>query len=316
MDGYASLLSVFPESLQKVLQRVPSAQVHEIRLRAGQAVAVSTRGVEWYVTDSGELTERVSDAVHCDVAWLRDIVDRVCQQSVYAHGEELRYGFLLAPNGCRIGVAGTAVTECGRVVGYRQITSLCFRIAREHRGCASDLARFLCQRGVAGALVCGEPSSGKTTLLRDLIREFTQRRLSVAVVDERGELTGNGILIGCDILRGAPKADGIVQAIRCLAPRVVVFDELGDAEETEAVRKAVTCGVPVIASVHGRCPEEIYRRDALRPALTSGVFDYLVQLRGCHAPGEIASVIRTEEWNESGRNAVDLFGGNRLRYQR
>ena len=87
-------------------------------------------------------------------------------------------------------------------------------------------------------LICGEPASGKTSLLRDLARGLSSgdygeiRR--VAVVDERGELSGAGELPLCDVLRGCPKAEGIQQAVRCLSPEVVLFDELGSREETQA----------------------------------------------------------------------------------
>lgn len=317
MDGWTTLLALLPEELHRVLRRLPpsvSTQVQELRLRAGQAVALGIRGEERYVTAGGVVTVQADAALVCDEHWLRLVIDRVCEHSVYAHQEELKCGFLPAPDGCRIGIAGTAVLEHGEIVSYRHITSLCMRVAREHRGCAASLAARLCADGVAGALICGEPSSGKTSLLRDLLREFSARRLSVAVVDERGELTGSGVPFGCDGLRGSPKALGIEQAIRCLSPRVVVFDELGGVREVEAVRQALYSGVPVVASVHCRNPEELFRREGLAETLYSGAFPYLVQLRGPTAPGEIAVVRRVEEWlRETVGTVTDLFDGHRVR---
>ncbi len=297
-DGWEALVALLPCELSEAVRRLPRSvteRVQELRLRAGQAVAVGVRGEECYVTAAGVLTAQADAAIRCRAEWLHSVVDRVCEHSVYAHQEELKRGFLPAPRGCRIGIAGTAIVENGVVVGYRGITSLCMRVAREHRGCAGALAQVLCRNGVAGALIGGEPSSGKTAILRDLLREFTARRLSVAVVDERSELTGGGAL-GCDILRGAPKAVGIEQAIRCLSPRVVVFDELGGADEISAVRQALYCGVPIVASVHCREMRELLQREGLYDALRGGAFPYTVQLRGAAAPGEIAAIVRTEEW--------------------
>ena len=314
-NGFDTLLTLLPEEPRRLLGHLPpnvKAQVQELRLRAGQAVCVSIRGSEYYVTADGSFTDHAGGALHCTVAWLRQTVDRACEQSVYAHQEELRHGFLPAPEGCRIGVAGTAVVEKGRIVSYRNITSLCLRVAREHCGCAHDLAEQLCKNGIQGALICGEPSSGKTSLLRDLLRDFAARRIAAVAVDERGELTGGGLL-GCDILRGAPKAQGIIQAIRCLSPRVIVFDELGDTAELQAVHSALTCGVPVVASVHCRHPEDLLRREGMAEALRSGAFAYLVQLQGFESPGQIADVIRTEEWlREAARNTADPNGGDWL----
>ena len=297
-DGWNAITAVLPEEMRRLLRHLPPDvrdSVQELRLRAGQAVSISVGGAERFVTADGRLTEAAGGALYCTAAWLRLIVDRVCEQSLYAHQEELRQGFLPAPAGCRIGIAGTAVVENGRITGYRDITSLCLRVAREHRGCAAALAERLCENGVCGALICGEPSSGKTSVLRDLLREFAARRLSCAVVDERGELTGGGIY-GCDILRGAPKAAGVGQAVRCLAPRVIVFDELGGQEEIEAVCDALSCGVPIVASAHCRTAQELLHRDGMQRVLQSGAFTYLVQLEGRTAPGTVARLLRTEDW--------------------
>lgn len=305
MNEFESLLTLLPEEARRLIGRLPpeaAAQVQELRLRAGQAVSVGIRGQERYITADGRFTDAAGGALHCRAEWIRQIVDRVCEQSLYAHQEQLRCGFLPSPTGCRIGIAGTAITEGGRIVGYRDITSLCLRIAREHRGCAAELVQTLCENGVRGALLCGEPSCGKTTLLRDLVREFISRRLSVTVVDERGELAMTAL--GCDVLRGAPKSQGIEQAIRCLSPQVVVFDELG-ADEMEEVRRAAACGVPIVASAHCRQPRDLLLRDGMRDLLNGGVFPFLVVLRGRGRPGEIERVIRTEEWlSEMDRDAA------------
>lgn len=317
VDGFGTLTALMPEELRRVLERLPPwvrDDVQEIRLRAGQAVAVGIRGTERYVTAGGVTTAQAEAALCCQEPWLRQMIDNACEQSVYAHQEELKRGFLPAPRGCRIGIAGTAVVENGSIVGYRHITSLCMRVARDHRGCAAELASRLCADGVAGALICGEPSSGKTSLLRDLLREFSVRHLSVAVVDERGELTGGGVPTGCDSLRGAPKALGIEQAIRCLSPRVVVFDELGGAEEIRAVTQALYCGVPIVASVHCRHPRELLYREGLAQALHGAVFPYVVQLHGATKPGEIVAVRRVEEWlSEMAGDSVDFSDRQRMR---
>ncbi len=311
VNSFDTLLAVFPEPLRRALCELPpdvKESVQEIRLRAGQAVSVSVGGCEQYIRGDGAFTEFAGGALHCHVSWLGGIVDRVCEHSLYAHWEELRQGFLPAPEGCRIGVAGTAVVENGRITGYRHITSLCVRIARDHTGCARDLARELCDNGVHGALICGEPSSGKTSLLRDLVREFAARHLSVAVVDERLELTG-GYPVPCDVLRGAPKAEGIEQAVRCLAPRVIVFDELGDTAELHAVHTALTCGVPVVASVHCTSPAVLLQREGMRDLLYSGAFSKLVLLHGASAPGTVKQTWETEMWlREMDRHTVDLSG--------
>ncbi len=311
VKGYTAAVSLLPHVLQGPLLQVDasvSRRVQELRLRAGQAISLGFEGEEWFVTENGKVTAQRENGVVCDEGSLRRIVDRILEYSVYAHQEELRRGFVTS-GGCRVGIAGTAIIDGGQITGYRAISALCIRVAREHKGCAKTLLPLLCENGVHSALICSEPAGGKTSILRDLASQLADRRLSVTVIDERGELSAGGALSGCDVLCYAPKAPGIEQAIRCLAPRVVLLDELGTADELAAVCDGFLRGVPMIATAHLRTPEELYRRDGLRSVLERGVFDYVILLCGRHTPGHIAQVLRTEEWlrerDRSGRGAAD-----------
>ncbi len=298
MDGYTAAVSLLPHALQTPLlavDTVVSRRAQELRLRAGQAVSLGFGGEEWFVAENGMVSVKREDGIVCSEVLLRQSADRILEYSVYAHQEELRRGFVTA-GGCRVGIAGTAVVEHGQITGYRAISALCIRVAREHVGCAETLMPFLCENGVHSALICSEPAGGKTSILRDLAAQFACRRLPVTVIDERGELSGGRPLVGCDVLCHTPKAAGIEQAVRCLAPRAVLLDELGDADELAAVCDGFLRGVPTIATVHLRTPEELCRRDGLRDMLERGVFDYVILLCGRHAPGHIAQVLRTEDW--------------------
>ncbi len=298
MNGYPAAVSLLPEPLCRPLLRVEpqtADRVQEIRLRAGQALSVCIRGEERYVRADGTLSTERQEGLLCTAELLRATVQRLLQYSAHAHTEELRRGFVTA-GGCRVGIAGTAVTANGYVTGYRAIDALCIRVARTHTGCAAAVASALCGDGVHSALLCGEPAAGKTSLLRDLARELMERRLPITVIDERGEIAIGRALDGCDVLRYVPKAAGVEHAVRCLSPRAILLDELGETEEIRAVRDGASRGVPTIATVHGRSLEELCRRRALRTALQDGVFEYLIQLEGRRSPGEIAHIVRTEEW--------------------
>ena len=64
----------------------------------------------------------------------------LCEYSVHTHQHEICCG-CYGPVRCRAGIAGTAVVENGRVISYRNITSICIRVARRHSGCAAELYR-------------------------------------------------------------------------------------------------------------------------------------------------------------------------------
>ena len=141
-------------------------------------------------------------------------------------------------------------------------------------------------------------SAGKTTMLRDLARllsnEGTQ---SVALIDERGELAAcvngepqNDVGL-CDVYDGYPKAEAIRQAVRSMAPQLILCDEIGGSEDAAAVAQCQNCGVRVIATAHAGSMEELRRRKPLQAILDSGAFSVFVFLKGHEQAGQTAYVV-------------------------
>lgn len=290
-DGFEEAVALLPQPLQEVLMRVPSSirdRVQEIRLRNNAPITLSLPNSDYIVSNA-----------LCKVNDLSNAFENLCDYSVHAHQNELRQGYIHTKNGCRAGVAGTAVVENGEVVSVRNVTSICLRIAREHGGCAKGIAFTVVNGGkLHGLLLCGEPASGKTSLLRDLVRILTigevDRPFRLTVVDERGELS-RGTPLPCEVLVGYPKAVGIEQALRTLSPEGIVFDELGSAAEVAAVVRSLNSGVAAIASLHADSVEALRRRVVARQALQSGAFEYVALLAGRQQPGQIAKVLSAKE---------------------
>lgn len=318
MTSWDILRPYLPQAWIAALEALPmqeQAGIQELRLRAGEPVMLSFSSDDRTLCVSRSSTLHQPDAIVCRPEQLETCFLRFCEESVYAHEAELREGFVAVRGGVRVGVAGTAVLDGDRVRTVRQVTSLCIRLPRRHAGCAASLIPLICSAGaVRSTLLVGEPSSGKTSLLRDIAATLAARRVRVAVVDERGELGGVDGLRGCDVLRGYPKAVGILQAVRCLAPQVVVFDELGDTAEIAAVAACAHAGVATVASLHGRSPFELAQKNAVREMIDREVFEQWVFLQGRHAPGRWLECVYPEVadgeiyWHPADRGGGDRFG--------
>jgi len=178
-------------------------------------------------------------------------------------------GFLTAPGGHRIGICGKVVCKDWMVTGIREIYSLCIRVARDYPGIGT---KVLSAQG--SVLILGAPGWGKTTLLRDMIRQLSEKEC-VAVVDERYELFPPGFPVGkrMDVLWGAPKAQGIEMVLRSMGPNWVAVDEITAPEDSAAMLEAFGCGVRLIATAHASSIHDFLRRNIYQPLVQRRVFD-------------------------------------------
>ena len=83
-----------------------------------------------------------------------------------------------------------------------------------------------------------------------------------------------------DVLDGYPRAEGIVQALRVLAPTTLVCDEIATDADADAILLAAGCGVRMLASAHAGSIEELLHRRVLAPLLEADVFRWAVLLGG------------------------------------
>ena len=185
----------------------------------------------------------------------------------------LSKGYLTVAGGHRIGVSGDAVIKDGQINGFRTVSSLCIRIARDIRGIAPAEG----ERG--SVLILGAPGWGKTSLLRDLIRRRS-RLEQVSVVDERGEIFPKHFDTGyyTDILRGTSKAQGIEMMLRTMGPKCIAVDEITAPEDAKAILNAAGCGVALIATAHAASVSDFKNRPVNKPLIESRIFDTVIML--------------------------------------
>jgi len=310
MDRFDDVLTILPEDLRTFLSSLaPSSKenVHEIRLRTESPIAFSTSDGVGYLSKTGEVEKFPSgNSVISTKYHLGECFRLVCGYSVYSHQHEIRNGFITIKNGHRIGLGGTAVLEKGQIVNVRNVSSINIRIAREVNGSADPIIKALYKENPTGTLIVGAPSSGKTTILRDIARQLSNgilgRAIKVVVVDERGELgavyagqAGNHLGCSCDILDNYPKDEGIQIAIRCLSPDVILCDEIGTRDEVEAVIAGLNAGVPIISSIHAHSTDELLKRPQSKSLLETGAFTDIVLLKNAKMPGQVAGYYKVSD---------------------
>ena len=246
-----------PELSAELSVRSDLADLQEIHLRLGQPVRLLAAGREQTVPLVWQEEQQQAQLM------------LFTENSFYAFDEQVRQGFITLPGGHRVGLCGLAWYDEGRLGGFRDICALNLRVAREIPGVAVPLLPYIADGGrVRRTLLAAPPGVGKTTLLRDLARLFSEGAaglapLNIGVADERQELAavyaGRPALdLGsrCDVISGCAKARAVSILLRAMSPRVIITDEIGSAADAEALQEALNAGVSVLASAHAATYDE------------------------------------------------------------
>lgn len=269
MCAWQEYLRLLPVWLRKEADDQFRDDLQELRLRRGQLP----------ILISHSRTTTLERAVTADD--LNFILNTASQYSPWA-ASTISRGFITANGGHRIGICGEAVVQHGVVTGMRTVTSLCIRVSRDYPDIARPALKYS-----GSILIIGPPCSGKTTLLRDLIRQRSNDdRGSVAVMDERGEIFPivNGAPCyppgkNMDILTGCSKQQGIDMLLRTMGPSCIAVDEITEEADCRSLLNAGWSGVALLATAHAESKSDLYSRAIYRPIVTNHLFDILLVLQ-------------------------------------
>ena len=268
MKDTDEILRYFPNNIYKIFFNLFNENnkiindIEEIRMRANRPILLKLREkdlvLQYNITQSEIL----------------QILERLCENSIYAYKNQICEGFITVKGGHRVGLTGSCVIENGKITNIKYISSLNFRIAREILNCSTRVLREVIDienKSIYNTIIVAPPGKGKTTVLRDIIRrlsngieEINFKGKTCGIVDERGEIAAmykgvpqNDVGIRTDVIENVNKNKGIHMLIRTMAPEIIACDEIGSKEDVEGIHYALFSGVKGIFTMHGKTIEDI-----------------------------------------------------------
>ena len=259
-DLASDFFMALPDRIRAAVRKMSADKLLEIRLRRGGFLCVILGSGSYLISADGKLSSDKKSAVTVTDFDIKSALELITNFSLYAYENEIKSGYITISGGHRVGICGEAAVSNGEITHLKSVQSLNYRFAREITGCSDSIMHKVYDNGyIKNTLVVSPPMCGKTTLLRDIARNLSLLGKRVSIVDERGEIAAisNGLSpfdlgLGCDVLSGAAKADGMLYMLRSMSPDVIITDEIGTADDFAAIREIKKRGVSIITSLHGR----------------------------------------------------------------
>lgn len=301
------LLKIFSLKLRTIFSklRIDFDALQEIRLRINCPLIVNYNNKEYFVSENASLVSNPSYGVMVTKNEIKETMEYISNYSLYAFEEEIRQGFITISGGHRIGITGKTIMQEDFIKGIKHISFINIRLAHQVKGCADVVLPYLINQNnqsIYHTLIISPPKCGKTTLLRDIIRQVSDGSsylggMNVGVVDERSEIGAcymgvpqNELGIRTDILDCCPKAKGIMMLIRSMSPQIIAVDEIGSKEDLEAIFHVISCGCKLIATVHGSSIEDIKSKPILGELLQKKFIERYVILNNIKSIGHLEEI--------------------------
>ncbi len=246
-----------------------------------------------------------------------NILQSLCNNSIYSYQSQICDGYITLQGGHRVGITGNVAMKDGKITNVNYVSSLNFRIAREIIGASDEILKEVVTRKsntssqnnyrnanidnndisnleINNTLIVSRPGCGKTTVLRDLVRNISNMGFTVSLIDERGEIASmykgipqNDIGLRTDVMDNVTKSLGMKIAVRTMAPQVIVADEIGTDGDLEAINYGICSGVKGIFTAHGSDISELRQNETLNKLYEEKLFKRIIFLENRGKMGKV-----------------------------
>ena len=299
------IMNIMPEAIKKMMVYMDEKDyevLQEIRVRVSKPLILLLKDEEYGLNKEGLCFVKNSYMVSAED--ILCILKYISGFSLYALEDEMRQGYITIEGGHRVGIVGKAVMENNTLKTLKYISAINVRVAHQVLNCSKEVMPYILSRDkVYHTLIVSPPKCGKTTLLRDIIRNLSNGfsgygPYTVGVVDERSEIAGcyqgipqNDVGIRTDVLDGCPKVEGMRMLLRSMSPHIIAVDEIGKKEDLLALQEVLSAGITIICTVHGKDLEDCKRRPVLRDLIENNLFERIIILSNKYGPCTIEAIL-------------------------
>ncbi len=310
------IFPILPLNVKNLLQKIPEIylfKLEEIRMRQGRPLMLVVGNEDFIVSVEGQLTNTIENAYIVTKDDIFKTLQLISQNSIYAVEDEIKHGYITISGGHRVGLTGKALLNGNEIKTLKHISCFNIRIAREIHGAADIVLPHVIDNNkkIYSTLIISPPKAGKTTLLRDIVRqlscgvpEYGLKGFKIGLVDERSEIAcchegvpQNDVGLRTDVIDSCPKGMGIMMLLRSMSPEIIATDEIGRPEDAIAIEEALNAGVTIITTAHGSSLDELEKRPTIKKLIDINVFKRFLILGFSNGVGSLEKVIDGENFS-------------------
>ena len=163
-------------NLRDKIKTIQGENIEEIRLRINKPLIINGNQKDYFYNEKSKKLDRNMDKAYIVTKEdLDQTFQIICKYSIHSFMDDIKKGFITLRGGHRVGIVGKAIVENGKVENIKHISSLNIRISKEVKNCSDKVMDHIIKNStkINNTIIISPPQCGKTTLLRDIVRNLS-----------------------------------------------------------------------------------------------------------------------------------------------